>query len=123
MAKRSSVEEAESARKWTLFIAAMSGLMVGSAGVAVFPVIAQLAAPVVCSGGDLVTTTSRYSRGRASGTQTSAACVDANGAQSDANAGLIMLVIMGELFVPFAGIGWWVCSQVWPFPKPEIDDD
>jgi hypothetical protein len=122
MAQRISVEEALSARYWVLFIAAMSGLMMGSAGVAIFPGIAQLAAPIVCSGGDLVTKTSSYTSGRRSGTQTSASCVDANGKRSSVSAGLTMLVITFELFVPFLGLGWGVCSQLWPMPKAEVDE-
>jgi hypothetical protein len=123
MAKRMSVEEAMSARYWMLFIAAISGVMVASAGVAVFPPIAQLAAPVVCSGEELVTKTSSFTRGRGtSGTQTSAFCVDANGKRTSVSAGPIMLVITAEFFVLLAALGWFVCSRVWPMPKLEVDD-
>jgi hypothetical protein len=111
-------------RGTALFISALSALMIGSAGVAIFPDIAQLAAPVVCRGQSLVTETSNFTRSPgSSGTQTSVACVDAAGTRTEVGAFFVMLAITVELFFPFAAMGWWVSAQVWPARAPGDDDD
>jgi len=105
-------------------IGVVSAVMIGSAGVAVFPDIAQLAAPILCRGQSLVTTTTQFSRYPGSGgTRTRVACVDAAGTSTEVGAFFAMLAITLELGVPFAAIGWWISAQVWPARKPGDDDD
>ncbi len=122
--RRREPENLTAKRGWPIFIAAISALMVGSAGVAIVPDVAQLASPVVCHGQSLETKTSKFSRGPgSSGTQTSAYCVDATGTRTEVGAFFVMLAITFELFFPFAAMGWWISAQVWPARKPGDDDD
>jgi hypothetical protein len=124
MARRRAPENVTAKRGYAVFIGAISALMIGSAGVAIFPDIAQLAAPVVCRGQSLVTTTSDFSRSPGSGgTQTRVDCVDSAGTRTEVGGIFVMLAITLELFVPFATIGWWVSAQVWPAREPGDDED
>lgn len=109
-------------RNWVLFTIFMTAVLVSSAGVAIVPDIAKLAGPIVCSDGSLVTDTHSYTRGPGtSGKRTSAACIGPDGKASPLNAGLVMLVITVELFLPLAliGMGWLVYRERW---KPPVDD-
>jgi hypothetical protein len=111
-------------RGHAVLIGAFSAFMIGSAGVAIFPDIAQIAAPIVCSGQGLVTTTTSFSRYPGSGgTETRVDCVDATGARTEVGGLFVLLVITLELFLPFAAISWWVSAQVWPARQPGDDDD
>jgi hypothetical protein len=103
------------------FIGALSGFLVATAGVAVFPATAQLAAPFVCPGQSLVTKTTSFSGEPGSaGTETVVACVDAAGAQTEIGL-LVMLVLTVELGLPCTAIAWWIHTQL--AAKPEDDDD
>jgi hypothetical protein len=107
-----------------VFIAVLVAFLIGTAGVAAFPDLAQIAAPLVCHGQSLVTTTTSYSSSpRSGGTQTALACVDATGTRTELGALFIVLAITLELGLPFAAIGWWISAQVWPARKPVDDDD
>ncbi len=124
MARRKAPVNVMAKRGQAVLIGAMSALMIGSAGIAVFPDIAQLAAPLLCRGQSLVTTTTRFSRYPGSGgTQTAIACVDASGTSTEIGAIFAMLAITLELGLPFAAIGWWISAQMWPAGKPEDEDD
>lgn len=56
-------------------------------------------------------------------TQTTLACVDANGATTPLPAIFVMVVITVELSIPFVATGWWISAQVWPAYVPEDDED
>jgi hypothetical protein len=78
-----------------VLIGAVAALIIGSAGVAIFPDIAQLAAPFVCRGKNLTTTTTRFSRCPGSGgTQTAIARVDAAGETTEVDFFAMMAITL-----------------------------
>jgi hypothetical protein len=99
-----------------LFGCAMVAFTIAFGLSSIFPDLAQIAAPIVCSGGTLVTDT----RSRTGGTITSLYCVEADGQKNQLNAGLVGLVMGIELLVPVTAIGFFAFRDQL---MPRIGDD
>jgi hypothetical protein len=99
------------------FTLALLAFLIGTAGAAIFPDLAQLASPIVCDG-TLKTTTWSTTGGH----KTSIACVDVRGQSAPLNAGFVGLVLSVEFFLPFAAIaiGWLALRRA---PRVELSDD
>src|ERR1700722_14445503 len=106
MTRRRAPESVMAKRAYALLLAAFPGLMIGSVGVAVFPDLAELAAPLACRGGSIVTTTSRFRQSPgAGGTPTRIECIGASGERTEVGAFYTIVAITAELYIPFAVIG------------------